>query len=388
MARRRSKHLPPRRRRERLPLLHTSPGTIPVAPSTPPPLLRVIAYGPDRVVEQSLSDPAELEPLIGTLPVTWISVAGPPDHRLLEAFARRFGVHPMTMEDIADLAQSPKIEYSGDLLFMVLRAAHLRPETSEEPADLDEEQLSVLVRGGVVVTFEERGANASLETVRRRIREGRGSVRISDSSYLAYAILDSVLDDYFPVVAAIGEQLDDLESEILDAPRREQIARIRHLRRLLQRLRRVIWPLRDVVAVTLTFDLPAKSDLRPYLRDALDHATRLMDLVDGDRLLASELMELHLSAVNNRIGEVNKFLTIIATIFIPLGTIASIYGMNFDRSHPWNMPELGWSLGYPWALGLMALTAAAFLIYFWRRGWLGANAASNPPDDRSRSGRG
>ena len=183
------------------------------------------------------------------------------------------------------------------------------------------------------------------------------------------------IDAYFPTVSGMGDRLEELEERIVEDVDIHQIHDIRAIKTDLMRIRRAVWPMRDAVAAMAAIDRLYGHELRPYLRDAQDHVARLMDLLETDRFMASDLMEIYLTATSNRLGEVNKFLTIIATIFIPLNFIASIYGMNFDpHVSPWNMPELDWHYGYPFALGLMALTAASFLGYFWWKGRLGGQA--------------
>jgi magnesium transporter len=185
-----------------------------------------------------------------------------------------------------------------------------------------------------------------------------------------------VIDAYFPLVSDMGDRLEELEERIVHDVDVAQIHDIRAIKVDLMRIRRAVWPMRDAVAAMNGIDRVYGAELRPYLRDAQDHVARLMDLLETDRFMASDLMEIYLTATSNRLGEVNKFLTIIATIFIPLGFIASVYGMNFDPDSPWNMPELKWSFGYPFALGLMLLTALGFMGYFWWKGWLGSQSFS------------
>ena len=223
-----------------------------------------------------------------------------------------------------------------------------------------------------MVSFQETAPGDCLEVIRNRIRQKKGRVRISNAAYLAYALLDTVIDAFFPIVSTMGDSLDELEARIMEESKNSQIFDIRAVKVNLMRVRRAVWPMRDAVLNMITMEQVWGPDLRPYLRDASDHISRLMDLIETDRMMASDLMELYLNSTSNRLGEVNKFLTVVATIFIPVGAIASIYGMNFDmEKSAWNMPELKWTYGYPFALGLMTAVAATFLIVFWRRGWLG-----------------
>jgi magnesium transporter len=174
----------------------------------------------------------------------------------------------------------------------------------------------------------------------------------------------------------MGDRLEELEERIVEDVDVDQIHDIRAIKVDLMRIRRAVWPMRDAVMAMGMLDHMYGQDLRPYLRDAQDHVARLMDLLETDRFTASDLMEIYLTAISNRLGEVNRFLTVVATIFIPLGFIASVYGMNFEPDSPWNMPELKWYFGYPFALGLMLLTALGFMGYFWWKGWLGSQSFS------------
>lgn len=372
--RRRSGHRHP------APSLHSPPGSLEFDPHALPASIDVIRYSATGFSETRLPDASSLAGLPAHEGVTWVSVTGLGDSETLKSIAATFGIHPLAMEDILDITQPAKMEPFEDRVLLVL------PRIHDGPEGLHTEQLSMLVGPGLVVTFEESPGSDTLDRIRTRLREHRGRIRDLGAFFLAYAILDSSIDSYFPILAEIGERLDRLEDEVVVAPRAAHVGKIREIRRELMLLRRLVWPIRDLVAGAIGLEHLGKPEIRPYLRDALDHATRLMDLVEMDRVMASELMELHLAATSNRLGEINRFLTIVATIFIPLGTIAGIYGMNFNtEDSPFNMPELDWRYGYPFALGVMALTALAFLAYFWRKGWLSKDPAT--PRRRSSAGR-
>lgn len=365
--RRRSGYRPP------APNLHSPPGSLEFDPHALPASIELIRYSASEFEDSPIDDPAALASLGRREGVTWIRVTGLGDAGTLRSIAATFGIHPLAMEDILDATQPAKIESFEDRVLLVL------PRVRRGDAGLETEQLSVLVGPNLVVTFEESPASDTLDRIRTRLREHRGRLRDLGSFFLGYAILDASIDGYFPIAAEIGDRLDRLEDEVVGNPRAAQVGRIRELRREILLLRRLVWPIRDLVAGATGLEHLGAPEIRPYLRDALDHASRLMDLVEMDRVMASELMELHLAATSNRLGESNRFLTIVATIFIPLGTIAGIYGMNFDtEASPFNMPELDWRYGYPFALGLMALTALAFLSYFRRKGWLSQDAPPPP----------
>jgi len=233
------------------------------------------------------------------------------------------------------------------------------------------EQVSLLLNRGLVVTLQEHAGDC-FEPVRDRIRNSAGRIRFRGSDYLAYALTDAVVDQYFPVLEAAGTILDELEDEVFNAPTPDTLAHIHSLKRGLVSIRKAVWPHREMINVLLrdagSFFSP---ETQPYLRDAYDHVVRLIDLVEAQREVAADLLNTYLSAVSNRMNEVMKVLTIIATIFIPLSFIAGLYGMNFDTSiSRWNMPELGLAWGYPAALLGMLVVAGGLLVFIRRKGWI------------------
>jgi magnesium transporter len=208
--------------------------------------------------------------------------------------------------------------------------------------------------------------------VREHIRNTRGQIREAGADYLAYALLDAMVDSYFPILEEYGERLETLEDAIITRPDHHTVARIHAAKRDLLTLRRAIWPQRETFNTLLRDVIPLITDeTRLHLRDCYDHTVRLIDLVETYRELGSDLMDVYLSSVSNRTNEIMRVLTVIATIFIPLTFIAGVYGMNFDPdTSPWNMPELNWYWGYPFALTLMTTVIVGQLVFFWRRGWL------------------
>jgi magnesium transporter len=341
------------------------PGTIKADPEAPRPSLRVVQYGPDDAIEEEITDLDSVEGLLGKQPVTWVDVQGLGDAKTIRRLGELFGLHPLAMEDIVHTHQRPKVDDYGEHLFIVARML-----TSPERSDT--EQLSLFLGKDFVLTFQEKPGDC-LDPVRKRIRAAKGRIRQAGPDYLAYALLDSVIDAYFPVLEQYGDWLDQADDEVSDRPTPKTITRIHSLRSDLFLLRRAVWPLRDAMSALFREDNPLISEeTRIYLRDCYDHTVQIIDLVETSRELCSDLRDYYLSTVNNRMSEVMKVLTVIATVFIPLGFIAGLYGMNFDpHASPWNMPELEWFYGYPFALGLMGAIAGGLLVFFWRRGWLG-----------------
>ncbi len=353
--------------------INAPPGTIRIDPDAPPPRISVLAYGPDDYVEQELASPEDLPDLLEQWPVVWINVDGLGDESVLLKLAEIFRLHRLAMEDVTSVSQRAKVEQYDGRCFMVMRMSYLRE-------GLQLEQLSVFLGDGFVVTFQQRRGDC-LDPVRERIRKGAGRIRRAKADYLAYALLDAVVDGYFPVLEDYGERLERLEAEVIRHPVRDVVGKIHRAKRELMSLRRAIWPLREMFSSLVRDPIPQISDeTRVYFRDCYDHVTQIIDMLETDRELASGLMDVYMSGVSNRMNEVMKVLTIIATIFIPLSFIAGVYGMNFDPdASPWNMPELGWRYGYPAVLAVFAVVAGGMLWYFRRKGWLGGG--DRPPDE-------
>ncbi|HUT50087.1 MAG TPA: magnesium/cobalt transporter CorA [Alphaproteobacteria bacterium] len=345
------------------------PGTLVAHPEAVAPKIDVIRYGPDQLDEPTAGPADELRAGIGALPVTWINVSGHGDLDLLRSIGKAFGLHRLSLADVVNIHQRPKAEIYEGYLFIVTRMPRGGNGTETE-------QITMVLGENFVLTFQERAGDC-FEPVRKRLRRKRGRIRDAGADYLAYALLDAVIDGFYPVLEECGERLATLEDEIIAAPSRGAITDVHHLKHDLLMLRRAIWPQREMINSLLRDEGELISETtRIYLRDCYDHAVQLMDVVETYREIASALVDVYLSSISARLNEVMKVLTIIATIFIPLSFIASVYGMNFDpKASPWNMPELGWRYGYPFALFLMVAVAGGLLYYFRRRGWLGNSRA-------------
>jgi magnesium transporter len=233
------------------------------------------------------------------------------------------------------------------------------------------EQVSFILGRHYLLTVQEEPEHDSFSFVRERIRSNKGLIRKQGADYLAYALLDSIIDGFFPVLEAYGERLEDLENEVVEKPTRKTLEKIHTLKRELLTLRRSIWPQRDAINLLIRdSNNLISAEVRVYLRDCYDHAVQVIDMVETYRELASSLMDVYLSSVSNRMNEIMKTLTVISAIFIPLTFVAGIYGMNFNTEmSPWNMPELNWYWGYPACLALMVAIAGVLVFFFWRRGW-------------------
>lgn len=340
----------------------TSPGELETSVEQPP-TLRFLAYGPDGFNETIADSLSDFTPS-GHWPVTWIDVDGPPDTRLLEQLRDVLGVHPLALEDVIDQGQRPKVEGYLDQHFMVVHMLSYREY-------LQLEQLSLFLSETCVVTFQGRVPSDSLEPVRDRIRQGKGRIRQQGTDYLLYALLDSVVDHYFPIVDKLGDQLADLEAAVLVADSPDVIGRVQALKRDLLQFRRVLWPLSEALSsLGRSKDPLLCKETRLFLRDCSDHVAQLKDLLEVYRETAETLVETYLSVVSNRTNDTMRFLTLVTTIFIPLTFLVGIYGMNFDPdSSPYNMPELRWRYGYPAVLVVMLLMAIGMFRYFVHRRW-------------------
>jgi magnesium transporter len=340
-----------------------APGTLAVDPDATPTSIRLFAYGPEGFLEKEGVPLEEAVGQLGKWPVVWINVDGLGDTGSIRSLGESFGLHRLAVEDVVNVGQRAKAEPYDDHVFLVA------PMLSFEDR-LQAEQLSLFVGNGWVLTFQERRGDR-FDPVRERIRHGRGKIRTVGADYLAYALLDAVIDGGFPVAERISEILDGLEEEVLVDPDPSTVGKIQRIRNDLLGFRRAAWPLRDVVATLLRGDSAVfDRETLVYLRDCHDHTMRVLDLVETYREVASGLMDGYMSQMSHRMNEVMKVLTIIATIFIPLSFIAGVYGMNFDSEvSRWNMPELHWVWGYPFALGMMLAAALGMLWWFRKKGW-------------------
>jgi len=341
----------------------SAPGIIVADPDAPHPVIRVIAYGPTEIVERRLADIGEVAEFIGQYHVTWVNIDGLGDVETLRRAGEIFGLHRLALEDVSTTHQRPKVEEYDEHTFVVLRM----PQPGGERFDTD--QISIFLGSNYVLTFQEREGDC-WDAVRTRLRTARGRLRHTGADYLAYGLIDSVIDAYFPILEETGEEVERLEDELTEHTDVTLVGRIHEVKRDLLGLRRVIWPLREMINTLIRDRSPRITEATQlYLRDCYDHSITLLDIVETYRDIAAGLHDLYLSAMSNRLNEVIKVLTIISTIFIPLSFIASVYGMNFDH-----MPELHWRVGYFLALGLMAAVAGVLLTYFWRKGWIGIPA--------------
>ncbi|TNE85697.1 MAG: magnesium/cobalt transporter CorA [Deltaproteobacteria bacterium] len=355
-----------RRRRKSAPI-GLPPGTLLIDPEAPPPVVHFMGFGPDELEEGTVEDISVLEGLRGRWPVLWLNINGLGDEAVLRKVAEVFKLHKLALEDVVNTNQRPKVEAWPESTYIVLRSL----TWGKVGEKLDHEQISLFVGPDFVLTVQERIGDP-FEPVRKRIRDRRPAMVQGGPDYLGYALIDALVDGYFPVIQEFSDLLDDFEEEVDERPTRSLHTRIRTARRAHILLRRNLWPARDVLQRLQNSDLPFFStDVQVYLRDVYDHALRVLDLVESQRDQVSGLSEAYMTVVSFRTNEVMSMLTLVGTIFMPLSFLAGIYGMNFDTASPYNLPELGFRYGYITLLSVMAVTAVAMMVYFRRRGWLG-----------------
>ena len=348
-----------------------SPGTISLAPGGPRSEVRAIGFGSDGFEEIRVGELSEIDELRKRWPSLWVHVVGVRDLQALTGLQEMFSLHNLAVEDVVNQNQRPKLENYDDHDYAVLFSVRGDVGTDGTDLTLSFQQVNIFAGKGFVLTIVELD-DVWEEPVRRRIREGRARFKILGGSYLVYAVLDAVVDHYFPIMDNVAERLYALENAALYAPGQNEIARLHRIGGQLTSLRRALAPLKDILAGPheLTGQLLDEA-VSIYFRDCHDHTAQLLDEIETDRELARSLVDTCLSSMSNRMNEIMKVLTVISTIFIPLSFIAGLYGMNFDPDvSPYNMPELRWAFGYPAVLGLMTLVGGGLLIYFLRKGWL------------------
>lgn len=346
----------------------TAPGALPGTLSAPKgavrPSTRVIKYNADRVEEYEIKSIGDIRDLLDDQSVTWVDVDGLGDPETFHELREIFDLHRLALEDVVNVHQRAKVEAYQDHVFIVLRMVSLGEQ-------LDSEQVSLFLGKNYVLTIQERPGDC-FDPIRERLRQDRGVVRSSGSDYLAYALIDAVIDGYFPVVDSYGERMEQLDEEITVGKSVNTMEVIHTLRIDLMALRRAIRPLRDALNQIKPGDHSFfKQETHYYLRDCYDHTIQIIDLLDNYRELCANLRDYHMSIVSNRMNEVMKVLTITGTIFIPLTFIAGVYGMNFNTQLPGNMPELNWPYGYVFAWVLMLGIGLGLLGFVWSKGWLG-----------------
>jgi len=320
-----------------------------------------IDYDEQNFAEKQVSTIEEFFAFKTTPTVTWINIDGLHDVQIIEKLGQHFDLHPLILEDILHTGQRPKLEDFEKYIFIVLTMLNYNGDNQTVEA----EQVSIVLGSNFVISFQERIGDV-FDQIRDRIRNAKGRIRKMGPDYLAYSLIDAIVDSYFTILEKIGEKIELLEEQLVVEPTEQTLHQIHSLKRQMIVLRKSVWPLREVISgLQRTESALIKDSTSIYLRDVYDHTIQIIDTIESFRDMVSGMVDLYLSSISNKMNAVMKVLTIIATLFIPLTFIAGVYGMNFKY-----MPELGWRWGYAVVLLTMIVVAVIMLFYFRKKKWL------------------
>ncbi|MEK6653366.1 MAG: magnesium/cobalt transporter CorA [Nitrospirota bacterium] len=324
--------------------------------------ITVIDYDEGNFQEKIIAEIQECFTFKDKPSVTWINVDGIHKVEIPEKLGECYGFHPLIIEDILNSDQRPKMEDFGDYIYIVLKMLNLDSRTN----NIISEQISLILGPNFVISFQEGHEGDVFNPVRERLRTGKGKVRKMGADYLAYSLIDSIVDNYFIILEKLGEKIESLEERLVTNPTGNVLREIHNLKREMLFLRKSVWPLREVIS---TMAKGESSLIHPstgiYLRDIYDHTIHVVDTIETFRDMVSGMLDIYLSSMSNRMNAVMKVLTIIATIFMPLTFLAGVYGMNFKH-----MPELEWKFGYPMIVLVMLIVAVIMLFFFRKKKWL------------------
>ncbi len=352
---------------------HRVPGTAPATLVAPmgdagvKPEISLIEYDAHHLQERKVESIDDILRNLASNKVSWINIDGLGDVETFKRLGDRFGFHPLALEDVLNLGQRPKIEPFDDHLFLILQMVYINQEMA-----VCAEQVAIFLGRSFIVTIQEEPGQDVFEPLRQRLRQGRGFARRMGADYLTYALIDCIIDQYFPVLESVGESIEDIEDELSEQPKEGLVSRLYDIRRTTLQMRRSAWPTREVLSTLMREDTPLMTArTKVFLRDCYDHAVQVIDILETYRETLGGLMEIYLSAISTRTNEIVRVLTVISSIFIPLTFIAGVYGMNFDRdAGPLSMPELGHPYGYAGVLTLMGLIALGMIAYFRHKRWI------------------
>lgn len=323
--------------------------------------ISIIDYNLEQLEEKVAKSIEECFPFKEKPTSTWINIDGIHKPEIIEKIGKYFDIHPLILEDILNTGQRPKLEDFDSYIYIVLKMLTLEEEGNE----LIGEQLSILMGANFVISFQEREGDI-FNPIRERIRNSKGRIRKMGTDYLTYTLIDAIVDNYFIILEKFGEKIEDMEEELITNPQPDTLQTIHNLKRDLIFMRKTVWPLREVVSSMLRDESQLiQEPTQIFLKDVYDHTIQVIDTIETYRDMVSGMLDIYLSSISNKMNEVMKVLTIIATIFIPITFIAGIYGMNFEY-----MPELGWHYSYFAIWGIIILTTLVMVSYFRRKHWL------------------
>jgi magnesium transporter len=323
--------------------------------------IRILDYDEAQFEEKEAKAIEESFPFKDKPTVTWVNIDGLHEVEIIEKLGSHFGLHPLLLEDILNTDQRPKMEDYGDYIFIVLKMLY----HSDNKDEIESEQVSLILGSNFVISLQEREGDV-FDPLRDRIRKSKGRIRKAGPDYLAYALLDAIVDNYFLILEKVGEKIEDTEQQLATNPSPETLQYIRELKNEMIFLRKSVWPLRELISgLERCESTLIHESTSVYLRDVYDRTIQIIDTVESYRDMISGMVDIYLSSVSNKMNEVMKVLTIFASIFIPLTFLAGIYGMNFEF-----MPELTWRWSYFALLGFMAIVGIFLAIYFKRKRWL------------------
>ena len=343
----------------------SAPGTLSIEPDAYPTEIDIFDYTPERVNHSQNLTTQEIIPYLDTESISWIDIQGLGDEKILREIGEIFKLPLLILEDIVNVPQRPKLEYHPDFLLITTQMVMVKNK------GFWTEQVSFILGKNYLLTIQEEPLRDPFDPVRNRLEKNIGFIRQLEADYLCYALIDAIVDNFFPVLESYGDRLEDLEEEAIEKPNYQTLTKIYQIRRELLAFRRLVWPQREIFNSLIR---DGSDHISPtiinYLRDCYDHTIQIIDVLETYRELASGLTDVYLSATGNKMNEIMKVLTVISTIFIPLTFIAGVYGMNFNpEKSPFNMPELNWYWGYFLCLGAMLLISGIQIYIFWKKGW-------------------
>nr|MBS0038074.1 magnesium/cobalt transporter CorA [Saprospiraceae bacterium] len=324
--------------------------------------IKLIRYNKEEIIEEPFNEIEKVIELAQDFQgISWINIEGLHEVGVIEKIGEKLGLHKLTLEDVLSVGQRPKIDEHDNYIYCVLKMFTVGGDHS----GVESEQLSFILQGNTLITFQEKEGDV-FEYVRIRLREGKGNIRGRKTDYLLYALIDAVVDHYYLIIENLGEQLEEVEITLFENPDKEILEKIHYLRREMLHLRRSVYPLREVISRLEKIEEPkVESGTKVFIRDLYDHTIQVIETIEVLRDMSSGMTDLYMSSVSNKMNNVMKILTIIATIFIPLTFIAGIYGMNFEY-----MPELTWRWGYFGILAIMLIIIVGMLAYFRKNKWI------------------